>query len=72
MHEIFVTLGLKILRPLRLKVFLKQTTFKVDASYCKNDELPVFYVYIVNGSKIHPKVKKILQIFLKNFCESHP
>jgi len=39
----FITLGLKILRLLRLKVVLKHLLLKGDINYCNNHKLPIFH-----------------------------
>jgi hypothetical protein len=38
-HMIFVTIDLRILRILRLKVFSKQVSLNIDATYCENCKL---------------------------------
>ncbi len=40
--KIFVTLGLNILRLLKLYVFLKQRSLDVNVNYNKNSKMPIF------------------------------
>jgi hypothetical protein len=54
----FVTLGLKIMRIFRLKVFLKQMSLKGDVNFCINHKEPIFFIK-------HLKVTK-------SFVNSHP
>ena len=66
--EIFLTLGLKILRLLRQKVVLKHISLKVDVNSVKI----INYLFSMTNCCIkHLKITKILQICLKNFCEFH-
>ena len=67
---IFVTLDLKILGRLRLKVyFLKEITLKVDVNYSKNDK---YYLFYKLPRKSISKLGKSYKIFLRTFVNSHP
>jgi hypothetical protein len=47
---IFVFLGLKILRFVRLKEVLKQLSLKVDFDRCKSNKLPIYHDLILRKS----------------------
>jgi len=66
----FLTLHLKILRVLRLKVLFEADIIKGWCVYCINHKVPICYDQQLCKSIL--KLQKILRICLRSFVNSHP
>ncbi len=50
--------------------FSKQISIKVNVNYCKKHKILIFYGYLLRISTL--KLRKILQICVRSFVNSHP